>query len=208
MSKKHIDMVGVEFGTVRVVAVGSNSHPRSKSYVVECVSCGRSGEMLGGNIRRAKAAGNSGCQCGKGKHGLHAHPLYKVWNGMMWRCHNEKHAAYENYGGRGIYVCSDWHNVEAFVAWGMANGWRPGLQIDRINNDEGYTAANCRFVTPSDNQNNRRSNRFLVVVGQRYTVAQAARRFGLGKTTIKERLRRGWPDESAVRPVDGVRYAN
>jgi hypothetical protein len=48
----------------------------------------------------------------------------------------------------------------SFKDWALANGYRPGLTIDRINNSKGYSPSNCRFVTLSENLQNRRHPRF------------------------------------------------
>jgi len=81
----------------------------------------------------------------------------------------------------------------------MDAGWVKGMQIDRIDNDGDYCPNNCRVVTPSVNANNKSSNRTLTVGGERMTISQASVRFGVNKTTIKERLNRGWSDRDAVR---------
>lgn len=64
---------------------------------------------------------------------------------------------YKNYDGRGIKVCDGWFNdPNAFYAWALANGFRDGLQIDRRDNNKGYSPDNCWFVTPSRNMRNTR----------------------------------------------------
>jgi hypothetical protein len=40
--------------------------------------------------------------------------LYGIWGGMISRCHNEKDESYADYGGRGIIVCEEWHDVTIF----------------------------------------------------------------------------------------------
>lgn len=82
--------------------------------------------------------------------------LYRVWCNMRARCNYEKHKGYPYYGARGITVCDEWDNYEAFRRWCMENGWRVGLQIDRIDNDGNYEPSNCRLVTRHQNQQNRR----------------------------------------------------
>ncbi len=94
------------------------------------------------------------------RHGLRKHPLYNVWDGMKRRCHNSDNPHYKNYGGRGITIFAGWiNNFRAFYNWAIANGWKKGLWIDRINNDGNYRPENCRFVTSAVNNQNRRSTK-------------------------------------------------
>ena len=91
------------------------------------------------------------------KHGLYQHPLYKIWSAIQQRCCNPKMIRYKDWGGRGIKLCGEWlHNPEMFIKWALENGYKKGLQIDRINNDGNYTPDNCRFVTPAENMHNKR----------------------------------------------------
>lgn len=91
------------------------------------------------------------------------HPLYRKLNNMINRCHNENHEKYRFYGGRGISVCDLWRNERlAFVVWGLMNGWKPGLEIDRIDNDGDYGPKNCRFVTHKENVRNSRATKLSI----------------------------------------------
>ncbi len=40
-----------------------------------------------------------------------------------------------------------------FYMWAISK-WAPGLEIDRIDNDKGYSPENCHFVTHTENINN------------------------------------------------------
>jgi hypothetical protein len=132
------------------------------------------------------------------KHGMYKSKTYKVWFCIRQRCRNPKHVAFARYGGRGITVDPAWDDFRVFLA---DMGERPeGMQIDRIDNDVGYSKANCRWVTPEINQNNRSNNLWVEYDGQRVTVAQASRLSGVKENTIRERLKRGWTTEQAVRP--------
>jgi hypothetical protein len=76
---------------------------------------------------------------------------------MLQRCYNNKNPLYSDYGGRGIVVSSDWNKCPAaFIEWGLNNGWERGLDLDRMNNDAGYSPDNCRFVTHRQNVLNTR----------------------------------------------------
>lgn len=86
--------------------------------------------------------------------------LRRVWHGMINRCHNPKFKAYIHYGGRGIEVCSEWRkSFETFFRWATENNWQHGLEVDRADNNKGYSPANCRLVTRSENLRNQRSTR-------------------------------------------------
>ena len=94
------------------------------------------------------------------KHGLSKDPLYSRWKTMKQRCYNPKCKSYKNYGGRGIQVCQEWKNdFLAFYNWAINNGYQKELEIDRKDNDGNYTPENCRFVTRSKNNKNRRKKR-------------------------------------------------
>jgi hypothetical protein len=83
--------------------------------------------------------------------------LYSTWVAMRARCHNPKHDSFPSYGGRGVEVCREWReSFESFEAWAQQNNYKPGLQIDRIGNDKGYSPDNCRFVSVKENMQNKR----------------------------------------------------
>ncbi len=64
---------------------------------------------------------------------------------MMRRCYNENAVTYRSYGGKGIGVCSEWHDRETFKEWATANGWEKGLRLERINALDDYSPTNCYF---------------------------------------------------------------
>lgn len=105
-------------------------------------------------------------------HGLSDTPIYSVWLAMRRRCRLSTSTNYERYGGRGIRVCDEWaSSFEAFHAWASGNGYEPGLEIDRIDNDGHYEPSNCRWVTRKVNGQNKRSNIILTAFGEQKSVA-------------------------------------
>ena len=86
--------------------------------------------------------------------------IYHVWKGIISRCTNVNIRHSDYYVNRGITVCDDWRgDFGVFYNWAMNNGYAKGLEIDRRNNNEGYSPENCRWVTRSINNQNKRSGR-------------------------------------------------
>ncbi len=84
------------------------------------------------------------------------HPLYKTWENIKQRCINKNNRDYPYYGGRGIDLYKHWHNSKVFCEWGVNNGYKQGLSLDRIDNDKGYNPDNCRFTTQTVQSRNGR----------------------------------------------------
>jgi hypothetical protein len=86
--------------------------------------------------------------------------LYMLWNGIKSRCYRAKKHDYPIYQGKGIVVCNEWKNsYKTFKEWALSNGYKQGLQIDRINSNGNYEPNNCRFVTVTENIRNRPFNK-------------------------------------------------
>ena len=111
--------------------------------------------------------------------------LYWAWKSMKQRTQNPKCKAYKNYGARGITVCQEWQKFEAFFRWAINNGYKRGLELDRKNNDEGYSPENCRWVTRQENLNNRRITIYLTVRGETQTCSIWEKRTGIPQGSLR-----------------------
>ena len=140
----------------------TNSIRGYKTYVCVC-SCGsgvekivRSDELKNGKVKSCGCLKKQQTIAPRVVHGKVKSPLYTVWRGMKLRCGNPNHQSYKRYGGRGITIYEPWKNdFGAFEKFFMSIGWEKGLQIDRIDNDDGYHPLNVRCVTPLENVMNR-----------------------------------------------------
>ena len=102
------------------------------------------------------------------QHGLTNTKLYNVWRNMKRRCASNNPPSFKYYRLRGITVWEEWEfDCMKFFDWAMKNGYKEGLELDRINNNGNYTPENCRFVTKSENLANSRLIRSNNTTGYR-----------------------------------------
>jgi hypothetical protein len=136
------------------------------------------------------------------RHGLSRTPEYRAWQLIRLRCTNPKHAAYPNYGGRGITMHEPWiEDPAAFVAH-VGKRPSPAHEIDRIDNNRSYEPGNLRWATRKQQARNRRTNRLVTFRGETLTVAEWCERLSLPVTTISKRIKNGRsPEDALTTPV-------
>ena len=84
-------------------------------------------------------------------------PLYKRFYTIKNRCYNPNSPDSKHYLKRGITVCEEWiSDWRVFEKWALSNGFKSNLEIDRIDNDKGYSPDNCRWVERAVNVRNTR----------------------------------------------------
>jgi hypothetical protein len=132
-------------------------------------------------------------------HGMSQSRLYKEWRGMLLRCTTPSHKSYKDYGGRGISVCTQWHEFPNFQEWALANGYNDNLTIDRIDVNGNYEPSNCRFTDIITQCNNRRSSKFITYQGKTMSQAQWARELGISRGIITQRAKRNLPVNEILR---------
>lgn len=125
-------------------------------------------------------------------HGLCSTPMHHVWTSMKARCYNPNNKSYKNYGGRGIAVCDEWVNsYEAFYKWSISSGYQPGLTIERIDNDKGYSPENCKWADRYQQAKNRRSVVYITCNGKTQCMTDWSKELGIPIETIRSRLKVG-----------------
>jgi len=184
----------------RAKTLGSGRKTPSWVYFWICrCDCGTERVVCGNNLRRGGSK-NCGCVHPRTQHGMTKHPAHNTWWCMMQRCFNSRYTGYELYGGRGITVCDRWHTFVNF--WeDVGSTWQQGLMIDSIDNDGNYEPSNCKWSTPLQSANNRRTNHRIVTPKGRMTVTAAAKEYGLSRQTLFARIRYGWREEDLLLPT-------
>lgn len=141
---------------------------------------------------------NEAIRKAKTKHGLARTPEYMSWFSMKCRCYDPKNKRYKEYAGRGITVCDAWR--ESFETFYADMGPRPSARhtLDRENNDLGYSKDNCRWATPTQQNNNRRNTVRIQFDGEWKPLSEWCREFGIEYAAIYQRLRKGMSFEDAL----------
>jgi hypothetical protein len=199
MRKKAIVKSGEVYGRLTVMKETTSwispSGVIRRMFICRC-SCGNIKTF---RLDKLKDCVIKSCGCLRRKHGLAKTGAYKSWGGMRDRCCGSNENQRKNYGNRGIIICKRWkHSFENFYA---DMGERPkGKTIDRIDNDGDYTPENCRWATPKQQANNRRSNVFVELNGRRKTITELGRVFNIAIHVLRYRIiDKGWSLERALR---------
>ena len=197
------DYTGQRFGCLTATR-DRGSTGKKRLWEFRC-DCGETVVRLPVDVQKSVQKGctpSCGCQMGEANktHGMSQHPAYWVWRSMCDRCRLPSHQAWKNYGARGITVCPEWReSFETFWA-DMKAGYRPGLTLERMDNNRGYTPKNCQWRSYRHQSNNRRTNVHINTPSGPMTVSQAARLYKIGRSTLAWRVEH-WPEERWFRPT-------
>ena len=161
MSKKYQDFTGLPFGYYTAIRQDGCNSKGVPYWLCRC-RCGNERRVL---VYHLLDGSTKSCGClqreRRTTHGCTHKTWYAVYCDMMKRCGHLEGASerqLSDYRDRGITVCDLWQKSPLdFGDWLLAHGWHKGLQIDRIDNDKGYSPDNCRVVSCRENVNNRRN---------------------------------------------------
>jgi len=182
----------------------------SKYLEVVCKSCSPADAQVQISAYNGEfiARGGSRCAtCGRAgngtKHGLYGTRTYKCFHGMWQRVETDKH-----YIENEIEVEDpDWETLPGFLK-DMGVIPENKRSLDRIDNSRGYgkilmpnglRVLNCRWGDDIEQANNKSTNLVIKVNAVSLTVAQAARQYEVGYTSLLRRIHAGDSGDEAIK---------
>ena len=208
---RRLDLTGQRFGKLTVIGESGRQECGSRKRILWLCRCDCGAEILvrGCNLRSGNtsscgclqrertSAANTTHGCHKGGKGRN-HRLYTIWSSMKARCLNPHSVSYKHYGARGITVCASWMDFGEFMTWALANGYRDGLSIERLDNNRSYEPSNCTWIPLDRQASNKRDTIRLTFRGVTKPMADWARSMGMDYMTLYQRIRGGWNIEKAI----------
>ena len=126
-----------------------------------------------------------------------ASKTYTTWKMMKERCTNPKNNSFYRYGEIGIGVCDRW--FESFNDFLEDMGIRTeNNTLDRIDNTKGYYKENCKWSTPSEQQNNRKDTVVFTKNGETLSIPNWCKKLNIDRHIVHTRIYRGWSAEKAI----------
>lgn len=200
------DLSGEHFGRWTVIQPSESDNQGKRMWLCKC-ECGV--------IKRVSNAtlvnnGSKSCGCSKNNpkfsYNGERNRVYTIFKRMKSRCYTTTIKQYCDYGGRGIIICKEWlDSYEKFYDWAMLNGYSKELTIDRINNNGNYEPNNCKWSTRKEQGNNKRNNYLITIKGVTKNCSQWSEISGINRTTIKQRIIKGWNPDDVLNPIIKLR---
>lgn len=191
---KRFELTGHVYSKLTVIKLAG---VRTGRTIWDCIcECGATTVVRGDHLRSGNTT-SCGCMLGGSDHGQTYHPLYDTWRNMIRRCTNPKDEHWLHYGGRGITICDRWMDIRNFIA-DMPD--RPiGMELDRKDNDLGYSKDNCQWVTREVNMRNKRNSHLVEYKGKTMSLIEASELSGILHSTLSNRIKKN--DADIFRPV-------
>jgi len=198
-----MDLTGHTIGYLKILAKHPEKGHNSK-WVCECLLCGSVTVKSRPNLRSKIGPRDCGCRRSEKiskAHRVHGdskakgsigYEIYKKWMQMRSRCKDPN----KPYLSRGIRVCDEWAEYDAFKSWTLSSNFDPSLELDRIDNDRDYSPENCRWVTHKENCQNKRHPGSKPVINDRGEIfkcgQEAARAYGLHRNSPSSAAKTGY----------------
>lgn len=203
---KFIDLTGEKYNLLTVIRKTSKKDPQGR-LLWECkCDCGNTTLVNSNNLKTGQVK-SCGCLFHKysdyssilNNHKDDYRRLYGIWKNIKSRCTNTNDKSYNNYGGRGITIDSEWEkSFIKFAEWAYLHGYNNDLTIERINVNGNYSPENCTWTTLKNQARNRRSTLWITYQGETKSLAEWCEIYGTNYKRTHGRMRRGWDFEKAM----------
>lgn len=194
--RNYAEYIGKKYGRLTILGFTLKQITGQQSTFFDCLcDCGKTPSILVGAVLNGRSR-SCGCITNYHSYALSEkrggrHPLYKKWQSMRNRCLNPGATGYKNYGGRGITIDPRWDDPRNFIN-DMLPTWKPGLTLDRKDNDGNYTKNNCRFVDKLTQDRNRRGLLLVDTPSGKLCLSEAVEKYGIiGYPGILKRIGAG-----------------
>ncbi|APC46057.1 HNH endonuclease [Vibrio phage vB_VspP_pVa5] len=130
---------------------------------------------------------------------------YSIWKAMLRRCYVDTCKDYVRYGAKGVIVCDEWHDYQAFAAWADQH-YVEGYHLDKdlkVKGNMVYGPSGCSFVPALDNIADANAMEFTLTapdgsVVSGYNLKEFCRENNLDRANIRQVMRgqrkscKGW----------------
>jgi len=202
MDNKKKNWTGQRFGMLVVIKEVKHTNfcagRPNRRWKVQC-DCGTVKEVNQMHLTR-KSGGVKSCGCvgktkkHKTKSVKHYRRLYHIWFSMMSRCFKQNNTDYHKYGARGIVVVNDWENFSTFYD-DMIDTYKPGLTIERKDNNGNYCKENCIWIKNEDQAKNRRTTVWI----KGMCAKDYCKKHGISYGTFQQRRKSGKSIEDCLK---------
>src|ERR1700726_591569 len=161
-TKKHVIEPGTKFNRLTAIKE-TRKNDQGYWWLCRC-DCGNEKEttatcLIIGNTKSCGCLRSEISKKRMSTHGLSKSREYESWLHMIKRCENQNDPSYKNEGGLGITVCDRWRASFADFIADMGSMRTPKHQIERKDNEKGYSPDNCCWATKMEQMANTRRNR-------------------------------------------------
>lgn len=203
-------VVGAKFGRLTVTKLLPNDGAfKYRNYAEAKCSCGK---KWTGMMNSLYSGRTTSCGCygieqrtkANIRHKLSKDPIFNRWYAMVDRCYNQENISHARY--KNLQVCS-YLAVSPLNLLSVLGPMPKGKNsIDRHPLRNGnYTCGQCedcllnnwklniRWASSKEQANNRNNNVILSAFGKTMSIAEWSDLTGLSWTTIRSRMKSGWP---------------
>lgn len=129
------------------------------------------------------------------KHHMSGTKEYRAYTSARSRCTLKCEHSYKWYGGRGIKF-----KFKSFEEFFDDIGFAPTPEhtLDRIDTNGHYEPGNVRWATQQEQNENHGICHKITIDGVTKTMTAWCQFFGINRSTVRSRIRRGWDEVSAL----------